>query len=109
MRRRRSRRLSVQDANRNPWACCVSPTAIGCRSVCGDRERKPSMETLERILAEHDFFKGLKPETLHLLVSCASNVRFNVGEYLFREGEEAQQFYLLREGYVSLEDTIPNQ
>lgn len=67
------------------------------------------MESLERILAEHDFFKGLKQETLHLLVSCASNVRFNVGEYLFREGEEARKFYLLREGYVSLEDAVPNQ
>lgn len=67
------------------------------------------METLERILAEHDFFQGLKQETLHLLVSCASNVRFNVGEYLFHEGAEARQFYLLREGYVSLEDAVPNQ
>lgn len=67
------------------------------------------METLERILAEHAFFQGLKPDTMHLLVSCASNVRFEAGEYLLHEGEEARQFYLIREGYVSLEDAVPKQ
>ncbi len=44
------------------------------------------METLEPILAEHPFFQGLAPEHLELLVGCASNVRFDAGEFLFRDG-----------------------
>lgn len=61
------------------------------------------MQTLEPILSEHPFLKGLKPEHLKLLVGCASNVRFNAGQYLFREGEEANQFYMIRQGKVAVE------
>lgn len=61
------------------------------------------METLEGILAEHPFFQGLEPDHLKLLVGCASNVRFPAGEFLFREGEDASQFYLLREGRVAVQ------
>ena len=56
------------------------------------------METLERFLAEHDFFAGLEPDYLRLLVGCASNVRFDRHAYLFREGEQADHFYLVRSG-----------
>jgi CRP/FNR family transcriptional regulator, cyclic AMP receptor protein len=61
------------------------------------------MQTLEPILAEHPFFKGLKPEYLQLVTGCASNVRFEAGTYIFHEGEEASQFYLIREGKIALE------
>jgi len=61
------------------------------------------MQTLEPILAEHPFFKGLKSEYLQIVTGCASNVRFNTGTYIFREGEEATQFYLIRQGKVALE------
>lgn len=61
------------------------------------------MQTLESILAEHPFFKGLEPRYLQLITGCASNVRYDVGEYIFREGEEASQFFLLRQGKVALE------
>ena len=61
------------------------------------------METLERVLAEHAFFKELDPRYLQLLVGCASNVRFEAGQYIFREGEEANQFYLIRHGKVGVE------
>lgn len=61
------------------------------------------MQTLESILVEHPFFKGLQPQYLQLITGCASNVRFNAGTYIFREGEEASQFYLIRHGKVALE------
>ncbi len=61
------------------------------------------MQTLESILAEHPFFRGLEPQYLQLITGCASNVRFGVGEYIFREGDDATQFYLIREGKVALE------
>jgi CRP/FNR family transcriptional regulator, cyclic AMP receptor protein len=61
------------------------------------------METLERIVADHPFARDLDPQYLKLLVGCAANVRFNAGEFLFREGEEANHFYLIREGVVAVE------
>jgi CRP/FNR family transcriptional regulator, cyclic AMP receptor protein len=65
------------------------------------------METLEHILAEHPFFKDLDARYLGLIVGCASNVRFDAGRFLFREGEEADQFYLIRHGRVALEVFTP--
>lgn len=61
------------------------------------------METLQRILADHPFARGLNDRHLELLLGCASNVRFEAGQLLFREGEEANQFYLIREGKVAVE------
>ena len=40
---------------------------------------------------------------LKFLVGCASNVRFEPGQFIFREGEEANQFYLIRHGEATLE------
>jgi len=65
------------------------------------------METLEKILAEHAFFEGLDPEYLKIVTGCASNVRFAAGAYIFRAGEEANQFYLLRQGKVAVEIFAP--
>jgi CRP/FNR family cyclic AMP-dependent transcriptional regulator len=61
------------------------------------------MENLERILAEHLFFAGLEPRYFQLLVGCASNVRFDAGQTIFREGEQANQFFLIRHGRVALD------
>jgi len=60
-------------------------------------------ETLERILAEHPFARDLDARYLELLVGCAMNVRFDADEFLFREGEEANRFYLIRHGAVAVE------
>jgi CRP-like cAMP-binding protein len=64
-------------------------------------------ESLERILGEHPFFGGMEEPYLQLFVDCASNVRFNAGEMIFREGEEANTFYLIRHGRVALETSAP--
>ena len=61
------------------------------------------MQDLEGLLAEHPFFVTLEPRYLRLLASCASIVRFDAGGYLFREGEEADRFYLLRLGRVAIQ------
>ena len=65
------------------------------------------METLERIIAEHPFFAGLESYYTGLLTGCAANVRFTPGTYIFREGEEANEFYLIRSGKVALEIFAP--
>jgi CRP/FNR family transcriptional regulator, cyclic AMP receptor protein len=61
------------------------------------------METLEPLLSKHPFFEGLEPNHLKTLTGCASNVHFPGGQMIFKEGEEANQFFLLREGRVAIE------
>jgi CRP/FNR family cyclic AMP-dependent transcriptional regulator len=65
------------------------------------------VETLERIIAKHPFFAGLESYYTGLLTGCAANVRFAAGTYIFKEGEEANEFYLLRSGKVALEIFAP--
>ncbi len=68
-----------------------------------------SIETLEKLLSEHPFFKGLKKEYLEFIVGCARNVLYKPGDFIFREGEEANEFYIIREGKVSLEISAPGR
>lgn len=63
--------------------------------------------TLEKIIVEHPFFADLESYYISLLVSCASNVRFEAGKYILREGEEANEFYLIRAGRVAIEINPP--
>lgn len=67
------------------------------------------MRTLEDILLRHPFLKGLDQKYLKLIVGCASNVRFRAGEFIFREGEEANHFYIIRHGKVALEAFSPER
>ncbi|MBZ0310376.1 MAG: cyclic nucleotide-binding domain-containing protein [Anaerolineae bacterium] len=67
------------------------------------------MHTLESVLAKHPFFEGLEPQYLALLAGCASNMRFEEGQYLFREGQEATQFYILRYGRIAIEAHTPTR
>lgn len=61
------------------------------------------MESLYRIVAEQKFLEGLTEEQLKVVAGCASNVIFPAGEFIFRESEKAEHFYILREGHVALE------
>ena len=67
------------------------------------------MQTLEPILAAHPFFQDLPANYLQLIVGCAANVRFAAGQFIFREGEEANHFYLIRHGTVALEIFAPER
>ena len=67
------------------------------------------MEGLERIVLEHPFFAGLGPEFGRAISGCARNLRFAAAEYLFHEGEPADEFYLIRYGAVALEIHMPGQ
>lgn len=61
------------------------------------------MQTLEALLASQPFFQGFTPNYLPLMAHCAQTVRYEAGEYIFREGEPAAHFYLIRQGLVALE------
>jgi CRP/FNR family transcriptional regulator, cyclic AMP receptor protein len=65
------------------------------------------METLGQILSEHPFLKGLDQKQIELITGCASNIRFDAGQIIIREGEEAEQFYIIRQGKVTLQIYTP--
>ena len=65
------------------------------------------MKTVTQLLGEAQFFDGLRAETIELVSGCASNVQFDPGTTIFREGERADAFYLLRQGSVALETYVP--
>jgi CRP-like cAMP-binding protein len=67
------------------------------------------IEGLERIIGEHPFFAKMDKRFLDIVVGCAKNVRFEAGQYLFHEGEAADQFYLLRHGRLALQITSPGR
>ncbi len=67
------------------------------------------VDTLEPILAKLPFFEGLEKRHIELLVGCASNARYMADEYLYREGEEANQFFIVRQGKVSIEMAVPGR
>jgi CRP-like cAMP-binding protein len=61
------------------------------------------VESLGRILGDLPFLQDLPPAHLDLIVGCASNVRFEPGEFIFRAGQPADRFYIVRRGRVSVE------
>ena len=67
------------------------------------------MKSLESILANHPFFENLEAEYLALITGCASNVRFEAGQCIYRQDEEANRFYIIREGKVALEICPPGK
>jgi CRP-like cAMP-binding protein len=67
------------------------------------------MENLERIIVECPFFAHLDHGFMNLIVGCASNVRFETGTYVFKEGTPADTFYLIREGKVAVEMFAPQR
>ncbi len=67
------------------------------------------IEGLDRLLKEHPFFQGMEPTVCTIIAGCAANERFNAGDYIFREGEPADKFYLLRHGNVALEIHAPGR
>jgi len=67
------------------------------------------MKQLDEFLAEHSFFRGLPRQYLELVAGCATNVRFDAGSFIAREGEDADYFYLIRHGKVALELFVPTK
>ncbi|MEK6675805.1 MAG: cyclic nucleotide-binding domain-containing protein [Planctomycetota bacterium] len=66
-------------------------------------------QSLEKIVREHPFFEGMREEHIAVLTGCAKNVRFEVGEFLLKEGEDARVLYLLRAGKVGIEAHVPGK
>ena len=67
------------------------------------------MKDIKTLIQQHPFFAGLDDAALELVAGCASNVHFATGEFLFHEGDPANQFFLVRSGRVRLETLVPGR
>jgi CRP/FNR family cyclic AMP-dependent transcriptional regulator len=68
-----------------------------------------AMRSLEDLTAEAPTFRGLSAEQIALIAGCGMNEHFAAGATLFREGEPADRFFLIREGAVALQVQAPGQ
>ena len=65
------------------------------------------MKDMEALVAAVPALSGLAPAHVELIAGCAQNTRYDAGNYLFREGDAADQFYVVRQGAVALEIHVP--
>jgi CRP-like cAMP-binding protein len=70
---------------------------------------KTKIETLNEAITQHPFFHGMEPEHVAVLTEGARAIEFKAGDVLFREGEPANQFYLIESGQVAVEAHEPGQ
>jgi CRP/FNR family cyclic AMP-dependent transcriptional regulator len=76
--------------------------AIDSREPAGKSLPVP---TLLAEVASHPFLRELSSDHLGKLANNAMKVRFQAGETIFREGDPANRFYLLKDGKVALESS----
>lgn len=67
------------------------------------------MRTLDAVVLEAPIFADLDAQYAEQLAGCSRTVGFEAGETLFREGEPADVFYVLRRGRVALELFVPGR
>ncbi len=67
------------------------------------------MRTLDQVVLDSPLFAGLCEGGPEQLAGCSKTVGFDAGETLFREGEPADVFYILRRGRVALELYVPGR
>ena len=65
------------------------------------------MKAMDALLAEVPAFEGMRDVHLQLIAGCATNARARSGQYLFRAGDQADAFHVIRHGAVALELHVP--
>ncbi len=64
---------------------------------------------MDLVVREHPFFAGLDESVIQLVSGCTRNVVFEKGSYIFREGDPANEFYIVRHGAAALETVMPGR
>ena len=52
---------------------------------------------------------GLKPDQIEQVLGCGSELQFAKGAFIFHEGEDADQFFVIKQGVVALEIYLPGR
>jgi CRP-like cAMP-binding protein len=62
---------------------------------------------LDEILAQVPFFEGMPEGEVALIAGCGRNVHFDAGETIFRQGDAADTFFVVRHGSVAVGNFVP--
>lgn len=65
--------------------------------------------SIYELVKDQVFFKGLDDHYIQTIAACGSNVHFQSNDYIAREGQSADNFYLIRSGLVGVETHVPNR
>ncbi len=68
-----------------------------------------NIKGLDSLLREHPFFQDMDTNVQQVIAGCAANERYEAGQYIQREGDKANRFYLVRGGVVSIELHVPGR
>ena len=85
----------TRNSSRSP-----APT-LASRKMKERQESSP--DTVEVRVASHPIFEGMESPHLKVLSDCAMAKNFAPGDYLFRQGDFANRFYLIEKGTIVLE------
>jgi len=64
---------------------------------------------IEAILKGHPFFEGLDAGQLSAIADCATDSQYETGQFIFKEGQPSEHFFLIRSGGVALEIFVPGK
>ena len=64
-------------------------------------------QQLEEVLAQVPFFAGMAEDEVALIAGCGRNVHFREGETIFRQGDAADTFFVVRHGTVAVGNFVP--
>jgi CRP-like cAMP-binding protein len=52
---------------------------------------------------------GLRPDQIDRVLGCGSGAQFAPGAFIFHEGEDADQFFVIQQGMVALQVFVPGR
>lgn len=67
------------------------------------------MKEIKDILKEQPFFSELKESEIDLIAGCGKIVHFQPNQMIAREGDDSNEFFLIRKGKVGIEINHPSQ
>jgi len=67
------------------------------------------MKTIQDLIAEHAIFRDIEPSRHALIAGCGRNRPFVNGEMLMKEGDDANEFFVIRKGKVLLSIHVPGR
>ena len=62
-----------------------------------------SNQSTTEYLSAHEFFSEFSDDVLKFLCECSSTREIKKGQILFRQGEHADKFYVVRNGRISIQ------
>ena len=62
-----------------------------------------SNQSITEYLSAHEFFSEFSDDDLKFLCECSSMREIKKGQILFRQGEHADKFYVVRSGRISIQ------